>query len=202
MIALAEKGIQYKDKILSFGKQEHKSDEVTALNPRGQLPTLKLGDIVINESLAACDFIEDQYGAQGTKLVPDGRTERALVMQRKHEAANLQKKGVEDLILFLFKKPTDQALIDERMENARAEVNIWEGYVKQTGAYVAGNSFSVADIVFYPSLAFMCRMGFQLSPRYPNLNSYYKRVTERESVQKTWPPHWKDSDVGVMLKDL
>jgi glutathione S-transferase len=43
---------------LSFGKKEHKSPEVLALNPRGQVPTFKLGNTIINDSLAACDYIE------------------------------------------------------------------------------------------------------------------------------------------------
>lgn len=202
MITLAEKGIKYTDKLLSFGKKEHKSAEVLALNPRGQLPTLKLGDTVINESLAACDYIEDQYSNQGTKLMPDDPKERALVIQRKHEAMNLFKKGIEDYTFFLFKKPTDRAVIEEKKDTVRGELNIWDGYVKQTGAYVAGKRFTAADVVFYPSLAFMVRMGLNLDPKYPSLDGYYKRVSDRPSVKSTWPPHWKDGPRSDMLNDV
>uniref|UniRef100_A0AAR2L7F8 GST N-terminal domain-containing protein n=1 Tax=Pygocentrus nattereri TaxID=42514 RepID=A0AAR2L7F8_PYGNA len=59
MIALEEKNLHgYKSKLLSFDKKEHKGPEVLALNPRGQLPTLKHGDIVVNESIAACMYLE------------------------------------------------------------------------------------------------------------------------------------------------
>ena len=38
MIALEEKGFSgYNQKLLSFDKMEHKSEEVLALNPRGQV---------------------------------------------------------------------------------------------------------------------------------------------------------------------
>ena len=37
MIALEEKGVKYGNKMLSFDKQEHKSEEILKINPRGQV---------------------------------------------------------------------------------------------------------------------------------------------------------------------
>ena len=75
--ALAYKGVPYDEKVLNFGKstqslssthkrrsrslEEHKSDEVLALNPRGELPVFKDGDAVVNESGATLIFLESQY---------------------------------------------------------------------------------------------------------------------------------------------
>uniref|UniRef100_A0A672MA42 Glutathione S-transferase rho n=1 Tax=Sinocyclocheilus grahami TaxID=75366 RepID=A0A672MA42_SINGR len=62
MLALEEKQLQgYKHKHLSFDKNEHKCAEVQALNPRAQLPTFKHGDIVVNESFAACLYLEVKH---------------------------------------------------------------------------------------------------------------------------------------------
>lgn len=84
MITLEEKELKgYKQKLLSFEKMEHKSKEVMDMNPRGQvntrflscrccfftynfsnmslclqLPAFKYGDKVLNESYAACMFLE------------------------------------------------------------------------------------------------------------------------------------------------
>nr|BAF47197.1 Rho-class glutathione S-transferase [Danio rerio] len=67
MIALEEKQLQgYKHKLLSFDKKEHQSPEVKALNPRAQLPTFKHGEIVVNESFAACLYLESVFKSQGT----------------------------------------------------------------------------------------------------------------------------------------
>ena len=44
--------------MISYAKKEHRSPELLALNPRGQVPTLRLKGHIINESLAAIDFIE------------------------------------------------------------------------------------------------------------------------------------------------
>lgn len=87
MIILEEKELKgYNHKLLSFEKMEHKSKEVMEMNPRGQvntrflssflfyfifftysfsnmslclqLPAFKWGDKVLNESYAACMFLE------------------------------------------------------------------------------------------------------------------------------------------------
>uniref|UniRef100_UPI00398EC336 glutathione S-transferase A-like n=1 Tax=Pristiophorus japonicus TaxID=55135 RepID=UPI00398EC336 len=59
MIALQEKKLHgVPHKLLSFDKQEHKSLEVLAINPRGQLPTFQHNGNVVNESFAACLYLE------------------------------------------------------------------------------------------------------------------------------------------------
>lgn len=64
--------------ILSSGvAEEHKSEEILALNPRGQVPTLVDKDIVVCESLAAILYLEDAYPEH--KLLPSGKKERAQV---------------------------------------------------------------------------------------------------------------------------
>ena len=57
--------------------EEHKGPEYLALNPRGQIPTLVGGDIVVCESLAALLYLEETYPEH--PLLPSGRKERALV---------------------------------------------------------------------------------------------------------------------------
>ena len=48
-----------------------------AVNPRGQVPTLFDGDIVICESVAALLYLEDAYPEH--KLLPTDKKERAAV---------------------------------------------------------------------------------------------------------------------------
>jgi len=204
MITLAEKGVKFTDKLLSFANKEHKSPEVLALNPRGQVPTLKLGNVAVNDSLAACDYLEDINKKQGTQLIPDDPAEKALVIQRKYEALNLHKKGIEDLVFYMFGKNPQKEVIEERKESCRGELKIWDGHLYATGpgAYAAGKRFSMADVVFYPSLAFLVRMGLQLNPRYPSLGDYYNRLSTRPSIKSNWPPHWQNSKNNDLLKDL
>lgn len=66
---------------------ELKSEEVLALNPRGQAPTFKDGDIIVNESMAAMQYLEETYPE--VPLLPNGKAERALALQRLHEVSSL-----------------------------------------------------------------------------------------------------------------
>ncbi|TMS17889.1 Glutathione S-transferase A [Larimichthys crocea] len=93
MIALEEKNLQgYNQKLLSFEKMEHKSKEVMEMNPRGQLPAFKHGDRVLNESYAACMYLESQFKSQGNKLIPDCPAEQALMYQRMFEGLTFNEK--------------------------------------------------------------------------------------------------------------
>ncbi|MEQ2249792.1 hypothetical protein ILYODFUR_033030, partial [Ilyodon furcidens] len=50
-----------------------------------QVPAFKHGNITVNESYAACFYLESQFKPQGTKLIPDGTEEQALMYQRMFE---------------------------------------------------------------------------------------------------------------------
>ncbi|XP_051884568.1 glutathione S-transferase A-like [Pristis pectinata] len=197
MIALREKQLlDVPHKLLSFDKQEHKSSEVLALNPRGELPTFMLNGNVVNESMAACLYLESQYKSQGSQLIPDNPAEQALVYQRMFEVVTLHQK-MADFLFYNWRVPEP-----ERHETALArnksvlstEFKFWEGYLQKMGphSYIAGKNFTMADVMLFPHLAFCIRFGLS-QKRYPNLLHYYNRVKERPSIQATWPPHWKES---------
>ncbi len=58
--------------------EEHKSPDVMAINPRGQLPAFKDGDVIVNESFAAIIYLEETYDS-GAQLLPKDTAKRALV---------------------------------------------------------------------------------------------------------------------------
>lgn len=206
MIVLHEKGItDYNQKLVSFDKKEHKSEEIMKLNPRGQVPTLKIGDIVINESFASCLYLEKVYANQGNKLIPEDPACMAKVLQRMQEVATFTKKTTEDLAYYFFlTKPEDRKedVLKTKKEAARTELQHWESYLDGSGSYIAGKDFSIADAIFFPNLAFLVRMGFSPASSFPKLAAYYELVKQRPTVQATWPPHWKTSENQTLLSDL
>jgi glutathione S-transferase len=72
---------------LALAAGEHKSKEIMELNPRGQVPTFKDGEIVVNESMAAMQYLEEAY--PDPPLMPKDKPTRALALQRFHESAGL-----------------------------------------------------------------------------------------------------------------
>jgi len=61
LLALEYKRLPYVSHLLQFSKQEHKSPQMLALNPRGRVPVLKDGDYVCFESLAILYYLDLKY---------------------------------------------------------------------------------------------------------------------------------------------
>ncbi|XP_041665970.1 glutathione S-transferase A-like [Cheilinus undulatus] len=205
MIALEEKNLQgYNQKMLSFEKGEHKSAEVMAMNPRGQLPAFKHGNNILNESIAACMYLEDQFKAQGNKLTPECPAELALMYQRMFESLTLNDK-MASVIYYNYKVPEGErhdSAIQRNRAALKAEIQLWEGYLaKLPCCCLTGKCFSLADVVVFPSIAYLFRFGL-CGDRYPKLAAYHKCMLERQSIKATYPPSWKDSPGQDLLKDL
>lgn len=199
MLALEEKGLGgYPNKQISFEKDEHKGEDLRKWNPRGQVPTFVHKNHAINESMAACDYLETVFKNQGRKLLPDDPVQLGLVLQRKYEFLNLEKKGSEVIYYIFHAKPEDidQEERKKKLDVFLEELKLWEKYVGEngSGSFLAGKEFSMADIVFFPSLAFYVRVGLDLGKSYPHLASYYEKVSKLPSVEKTWPPHWRGTE--------
>ncbi|MBN3291661.1 GSTA transferase, partial [Polypterus senegalus] len=207
MIALEEKNLQgYQNKMLSFEKKEHKSDEVLAINPRGQLPSFKHGNIILNESYGVCMYLESQFKSQGSQLIPDCREEQALVYQRMFECLTLQQK-LGEVVYYTWLVPENErhdSAVKRNLEALCTELKLWEGYLKklESGSFITGKNFTMADVMFFPQVAYAFRYGLS-QEKFPRLTDYYSHVKERPSIQATWPPHWKESPQAMdLLKDL
>ena len=206
MIALEEKNLQgYNHKLLSFEKMEHKSKEVMDMNPRGQLPAFKHGNHVLNESYAACMYLESQFKSQGNKLIPDCPAEQALMYQRMFEGLTLNQK-MADVIYYNWKVPEGErhdSAVKRNREALKAEAKLWEGYLEKTsGCFLAGKNFSLADVTVYPSICYLFRFGLS-EEHYPKLAAYYNCLKDRPSIKASWPPTWLENPQGQdLLKDL
>ncbi|XP_075867575.1 glutathione S-transferase A-like [Nelusetta ayraudi] len=201
MIALEEKNLQgYNQKCFSFEKNEHKSAEVMAMNPRGQLPSFKHGDKVVNESYAAIMYLEDQFKSQGNKLVPDSPAEKAMMYQRMMEGNTFYQKIV-DALFFMWHVPEAErhdSAIKRNQEALTAELKLWEGYLKASGGCLVGKNFTLADVAIFPNIACLFFTGL-CEERYPQLAAYYKCLKERPSIKASCV---EKPEEYAMLKDL
>ncbi|KAG7500459.1 glutathione S-transferase A-like [Solea senegalensis] len=207
MIALEEKKLQgYNHKLLSFDKNEHKSQEVLDINPRGQLPSFKHGDVIVNESYAACFYLESQFKSQGSKLILDNPAEQALMYQRMFEGLTFYEK-LNAVIYYSWYVPEEErhdSALKRNREALATELKLWDGYLQKLGddSYLAGRSFSLADVTVFPTVATVFRYGLS-AERYPHLGKYYTLLQERPSIKASWPPHWLENPEGQdTLKDI
>ncbi|KAL3847565.1 hypothetical protein ACJMK2_018468 [Sinanodonta woodiana] len=207
MIVLEEKKFGgYPNKLIEFSKEEHKTEEIMKLNPRGQVPTFRDGDIVVNESNAICQYLETRYKNHGTKLIPDDPKEMAAVLQKMYESSNIQENLVTGVVYYQWRtKPEerDEKVFEEKLQKARDELSRWEKHLEQsnTGYIASTTAFSMADIYFYPYVAQMDRFRMDLS-KYPNIMAYYERLKNHPSFVSTYPPHWKETDKPDLLSRI
>eukprot|EP00914_Ancora_sagittata_P001365 GHVO01003593.1.p2 GENE.GHVO01003593.1~~GHVO01003593.1.p2 ORF type:complete len:121 (-),score=18.43 GHVO01003593.1:91-453(-) len=119
---------------------------------------------------------------------------------------NVHKKCIEETLFYLFSDNKTDEEVAKRSEGFRTELMYYERYLsEQKGKekYLAGSSFSMADVVLFPYVAFFVRLGLQLDNGFPALKEYYERLCKRPSIQKTWPPHWKEAAApSQLLKDI
>ncbi|XP_075931439.1 glutathione S-transferase A-like [Anarhichas minor] len=207
MIALEEKNLQgYNQKLLSFEKMEHKSQEVLDMNARGQLPSFKHGDVIVNDSYAACFYLESQFKSEGNKLIPDSPAEQALMYQRMFEGLSFYEK-LNAVIYYNWFVPEEErhdSALKRNKEALATELKLWEGYLQKlgSGSHLAGPSFSLADVTLFPTVATLFRFGVS-AENYPKLGEYYALLKDRPSIKASWPPHWLENPKGQdTLKDV
>lgn len=74
-------GLEYELKIVDLMAGEQMKPEFLAINPQHNVPTMKDGDFVMNESRAIAGYLANKYG-DDDKLYPKEAATRARVDQR------------------------------------------------------------------------------------------------------------------------
>jgi len=76
-IALNLKGLQYESLPKQFARNEHRAPEYLALNPQGLIPALATDGVVLSQSLAIIEYLNERHPAP--PLLPDDPIDRARV---------------------------------------------------------------------------------------------------------------------------
>jgi maleylacetoacetate isomerase len=76
-IALNCKGLQYESLPKVFARDEHRAPEYLALNPQGLIPALATDGVVLSQSLAIIEYLNERHPAP--PLLPDDPIDRARV---------------------------------------------------------------------------------------------------------------------------
>lgn len=143
-----------------------------------KLPTLKVNDGTLNESIGASVYFEDRYKSQGTRLIPEADADKRFVLQRAFEALNLQKACNEEIIYYMWRtaeEQQDKDYLATKKLQLKEEMERWEAYLTSEGFYfkssrvLCAEEFSLADVFFFPQLAFVVRMGYPIE-KHPKLS--------------------------------
>jgi glutathione S-transferase len=186
-IFLAEKGIEIPTVQVDIMAKQCQTPDFIARNPMQQLPVLEFDDgACLSESVAICRYFE---AAQ-----PDP----PLMGRNAREIGEIEMWNRRVDIHFLWPvtfafRHTSPAMAELQIPQVPAWGEANRGFVEQALAwldgelagrpYVAGQSFSIADITAICAAGFMRVVGRKLGDDTPNLLRWHERMAERPSFK-------------------
>jgi len=185
-IFLAEKGIDLPETPIDMMKREHKSDAHKARNSLGQVPTLELDDgTCISETVAICRYFDE--------VQPDpplfGKTpkEKALVDMWVRRVEFMAMNPVGNF--WRHAHPRTAALLTQFKDFGESNKATYQGAQKWLDReldgkpFVAGDTYTMADICLLSTVDFAGWIGLPLEPEFANLKAWHDRVSERPSAK-------------------
>ncbi len=177
---LKAKGLTIEEKMVSLMAREHKSDEVVALNPRGQVPFLELDDgRVIAETISICRYLDDLHPEP--PLIgrdPFERAETDMWIRRVETAL-----GTPVGLFWQHGHPLTARLVQQipaMGEAAKAQALAMIGWFDgqlSSRPYLAGERFTLADIALLSIVDFGGWIGLAMPDDAAALKGWHARVT-------------------------
>ena len=170
-IALNLKGLAYRQAPVSLVKAEQRSADFLALNPQGLVPALQDGDVLLTQSLAICEYLDEAY-PDTVQLLPADPAQRAHI-RAVAQAIACDIHPVNNLrILNYLKTELGQ---DEAARNTWYRHWVLEGFAAleqqlaaSAGQYCFGDSITLADVCLLPQVFNAQRFNVDMAP-YPRL---------------------------------
>jgi glutathione S-transferase len=203
LLALEYKQLPYVSHLVEFAKQEHKSPQLLAMNPRGRVPVLKDGDYVCYESLAIMTYLDRKYPE--APLFGTTPAEAATIMRFICEYQGYVEDHIMKIIYAILFQSMEENLdaVTHAMHIVSNEARSLQNRLAQS-AWLVGEQFSAADVVIFPGIQMLMRalsrpeaqeLRDQLLPlalTYPAIAAWIGRVEALPNYAKTYPPHWKE----------
>ena len=203
LLGLEIKSLKYKSKLLEFSKREHLSPEILEMNPRGQLPILKDGEISIYESIAILAYLDSKHPE--IPLFGTTPNEIGYIWQRVFEIENYLRDKILGIVHpIFFDDVTDNIdSIEKSASYVKSEFKILEEQLNKL-EFLSGENISAVDIILFPLVKTLFR-AFTMKPaenldleirnlnkNYPNIANWLIRIESTAGYENTYPPNWKD----------
>jgi glutathione S-transferase len=169
---LEEVGASYRTEILEFGAP--RTPAFLAINPMGKVPVITHGDTIVTECAAICAYLADAFPSAG--LAPEP-ADRAAYYRWLFFAAGPVEQAITNAALG-FVVPAGREMMAGYGDLPRV-IDVLEGAVS-SGPYIAGDTFSAADVYFGSQIGW--GMQFGSIPKRPAFEAYWARVSERPAA--------------------
>ncbi len=207
-LALALKNLPYTSHLLSFSQRDTRTPEFLALNPRGKVPTLKDGDVVLNESLAILAYLDRAYPEPplfGRTAAETGDVWRLVMEYESHGSPTIG--AVARPILFgtLATDVDGEAKVREALPTLITELDLLATRVAD--GPLVGGTLSAADLTWFCGIQQLVRASsrpaaapldlgiWPFGARWPAIVRWGALVEAIPGYDATMPPHWREGDV-------
>ena len=190
---MLEKGIEIPFEEVDIMAGANRQPPYTDKNPTGQMPSLELDDgTVIAETVPICEYLEDTHPEP--VLIGSNPRERAetRMWTRRVELNITEPMGSgfrfsEGLAMFKERLHVIPQAADDFKEIARENLQRLDGWLEGRD-FVAGDRFTLADIVLYAFADFGAGVGQPLDPALKRVQSWFERVAARPSAEASLHP--------------
>ncbi|MET0355177.1 MAG: glutathione S-transferase [Cellvibrio sp.] len=163
-------GLLYKSHVLKGAEREQKSEQHLVMNPFGQVPVLKDGDIVIRDSQAILVYLARAYANE--EWFPNDPVQAAEIAAWLSTAANEVARGPNSLRLhYKFGRKIDiedATLITENL------LQVLNTHLRDR-PWLATNTITIADLAVYPYIALANEGGVDLTP-FVHVENWLERI--------------------------
>jgi len=201
-IALNVKGVPYESVSLHLRSGEHQLPEYRRLNPQALIPALDDDGVVISQSLAIIEYLEEKFPQP--PLLPKAAADRAQVRSMAlsvaadmHPLNNLR-------VLNFLRKPLghDESTINEtwyRQWIASGFSGLEEQAKRFTGdgKHMFGTSLTMADVLVFPQMYNALRFHCDVTG-YPTLRSICAHLESLPPFIKAAPDLQPDSEQALV----
>jgi glutathione S-transferase len=174
---LEEVGQPYKTEVLDYASTM-KAPAYLAINPMGKVPALRHGDAVVTETAAICAYLADAF-PQAKLAPPPGDPMRAPYYRWMFFAAGPVEAATTNKALG-FIVPSERERMIGYGTFAKA-MNALETAVSR-GDYLAGDSFTAADVYVGAAIGF--GMMFGGIEKRPAFEKYWRRISSRPAYAR------------------
>jgi len=180
-LALAHSGLPFEARIVWLDRPDSKAN-ITAVNPAGRVPVLYDGELVVQESLAICEYVAELAPAAGLWPVDRAARARARAIACEMHAgfAALRR----DMSMDLCARRPGIGHTPDALADARRVMAIWRDALARSGGPFLFGAFTIADAMFAPVATRFETYGVELDAR---CRAYADAVLALPALQK-----WRD----------
>lgn len=174
-----ELGLPFEREDWGSGFRATDTADYLALNPNAMVPVIRDGDFVLWESNAIIRYLAAAYGDGA--LLPAAPRERAKAEQwMDWQATELNNSWRYAFVALVRKNPAyaDPAALAASVASWSKHIGILEQQLAATGAYILGDTFSLADVPLGLSVNRWLMTPLQ-HPEYPAVTAYFERLSQR-----------------------